>query len=214
MLEFVLVDHLRLALDAALLFAVGLFVSWPVVHYRLKAIARLPLAVFRLVLGLIGRSPGIPRMAGAIWGFNSVAIFVYMASGCHPLLPKLFGIWVGMNIGIIMGMAPHAEDLLQAGMAAPGQWVPPPLLSTVSGALVLVLELPCFWFAIAMGIRMGQAVQSGQPYLSALAPRATAYVCVIVPVLAFSAVCEAVAIRGSAGRGSHHNDTTSTTTTR
>ncbi len=200
MLEFVLVNHFRLALDAALLFAVGLFASWPVVHYRLEGVARLPLALFRLVLRLIGRSPGVPRMTAVIWCFNSLTIFVYMASGFHPLLPKLFGIWTGMNIGVVLGMARHEEDLLQAGTPAPGQWVPPPLLATACGALVLVLELPCFWFSIAMGIGMGHAVESGQPYLSVLASRAAAYACVIVPVLAASAVCEAVAIRGSAGR--------------
>ncbi|MHC4788981.1 MAG: hypothetical protein ACYS8K_07230, partial [Planctomycetota bacterium] len=71
MIEFVFAVHLRLALRAALLFAVGLFAAWPVVRYRIKSLAALPMAVFRLVLRLIGPSPTIARMAGVIFGFNT-----------------------------------------------------------------------------------------------------------------------------------------------
>lgn len=199
MFEFVLRDHFRLAVHAALLFAAGLFASWPVVHYRIEAAARWPLAVFRLVLGLIGPSPSIARMSCVIFCFNSVAIFVYMASGFHPLLPKVFGIWTGLNIGIILGMARHEEEMLEAGRRSPTQWAPRPGLTAASGLLVLLVELPCFWFAIAMGIGMGHGVQSGaEVYLDALMLRARAYITVIVPLLLLSAVAEAIAIRGSA----------------
>lgn len=201
MVEYVLRAHFRLAADSALLFAVGLFLSWPIVHYRLELLTRLPLAVFHLVLRLIGTSPSIARTAAVVFCFNSVVIFAYMASGFHPLLPKVFGIWIGMNVGIIIGMVGRRGALPHVGRPAAGQWVPPASLTAVCGALVLMLELPCFWFAVAMGISMGHTVQAGaEPYLSALALRAQAYLAVIVPALAVSAIAEAIAVRGPAGR--------------
>lgn len=196
MLEFVFRDHLRLALDAALLFAVGLFVSYPVVRWRLRGVAAVPLALYRLVVRLIGPSPSIARTAGVIWAFNSVVIFIDMASGFHPLMPKLLCIWTGLNVGVTLGFAPR-EAMPLAGPEQPGRWTPPPPLARACGVLVLVLELPSFFYAVAMGINMGWLVQRGElAYLPALSVRARAYAAVIVPMLLVSAVAEAVAIRG------------------
>ena len=61
MLEFVFIQHLRLAIEAMVLFVIGLAISWPVVHYRWTWVAALPLAIFRSVLRLIGPSPGLVR---------------------------------------------------------------------------------------------------------------------------------------------------------
>ena len=200
MVEFVFRDHLRLAGHAALLFAAGLFAAWPIVHYRLRGPARLPLAIFRLVLGLMGRSPSIARMAAVIFCFNTSAIFLYMSTGFHPLLPKVLCVWTGLNVGLIAGAARLGES---RGPGRPGadQWTPPRGLTLLCGLLVLLLELPAFWFSIAMGISMGHAVQSGgSPYLGALAVRAGAYFALVAPALLVSALAEAVAVRGSAGR--------------
>jgi hypothetical protein len=201
MLSFVFRDHARLALHAALLFAVGAFAAWPVMHYRLWGLARPALVVFRLVVRLLGRSPSIARTTAVIFGFNGVAIFLYMASGFHPFLPKLFGIWTGFNVCVVAAMAGE-EGLMAAARPAPGQWMPSRGLGALCGLLVLALELPCFWFALAMGMSMGHAVQSGGAhYLLALAVRAGAYASVILPLLLLSALAESVALRGSdAGR--------------
>ena len=199
MLDFVFDKHLRLAFESLILFAVGLFVAWPVIRYRLRAVAWLPLALMRAVLRLMGPSPSLPRMAGLIFGFNSLVIFLYMASGLHRLPPMVFGIWTGMNVGIIIGMATRGPGMIDLLRPAPGQWVPSPGLAVLCGPAVLLLELPCFWFSVAMGISMGQQVQAGTvAYGAALALRARAFAEVIMPLLLLSAVAEAVAIRGSA----------------
>ena len=198
MIEFVFKEHFRLALHAALLFAVGLFASYPVVKYRVRWLAAVPLALLRFVLRLIGPSPALARMAGVTWAFNSVVMFVYMATGFHPLLPKVLGVWMGLNIGTVIGMAPDYEELRTVSRPAAGQWAPPPGLARVCALLVPVLELPCFFYAVAMGMSMGQQVQSGAlPYLSALAVRSQAYAALLVPILLASAVAEVTAIRGS-----------------
>ena len=202
MYDFVFHKHLRLVLDAMLLFVVGLFVSWPVVHYRLHSVARLPLAVFRAILHVMGRSPSLLRMSGVIFSFNSLVMFLYMAAGFHPLLPMVLGICTGMNIGIIMGLGKRERETVAAMRPGPGQWIPRPELAAVCAPAVLLIELPCFWLSIAMGISMGHAVQSGaSTYLAALAVRSEAYVSVVLPLLLVSAVAETVAVRGAAADG-------------
>jgi hypothetical protein len=199
MLRFIFAEHRRLALHAMLLFAVGAFAAYPIVRYRWRLIAVPPLVLFRAVLRLVGRHPSILRTTAVIAGFNSLIMFLEMVSGWHPLLPKLFCVWTGMNVVLVMAMAgteyDWAEEVLSPGAE---QWTPPPVVSAVCGLLVLALELPCFWFSIGMGMRMGLNVQSGaMTYAEALAPRARAYLTVIVPLLTVSALAEALAIRGA-----------------
>ena len=197
MITFAFQQHLRLAVHGALLFAAGLFASWPVIRYRLTAVAWLPEQTFRLVLRLLGPRPSIPRVAGVIFAFNSAVMFLQMASGYHPFLPKVLGIWTGLNVGI-MGAASAREGIQPDALGAPeGGWIPPRLATLLCGLAVLALELPSYWFALAMGISLGHSVQGGAAYGSALAQRALAYVTVILPALLTSAVAESIAIRGS-----------------
>jgi hypothetical protein len=197
-LYFIFTVHQKLALYAAFLFVVGLFLSWPVVHYRMRAAARLPLAVFGFVLRAVGPAPSIARLAGVIFGFNVVVIFSDMALGVHPVVPRLLCMWTGMNVGIIVGLGDEA-GLTFPRAAAPGRWRPSRALASLCALVVVLLELPCFWLSIAMGMSLGYAVQSGaSDYAGALALRAQAYATVIAPLLACSALAEAVAIRGPA----------------
>ena len=194
--HFVLCLHWQTALGAAALFGLGLALSLPVSLLRLKFAEWLPVHVLRAVLRLMGPRPGLARLTAVIWTFNAVAMFVYMAGGFHPLLPTVFAVWTGLNIGLLLARERRGErDTFRRLARPPGDWTPSPLLALVCGVLVLVLELPSFWYAIAMGISMGRHVQGGADYLAELGPRAWAYVRLIVPVLLVSAAAEAVAVR-------------------
>lgn len=201
MIEYVLVGHLRPALHAAILFAVGLLIAVPVTRYRLTFLAWPALQVLRLVMWLMGERPSLLRVAAIIWLFNSDAMLIYMASGFHPMLPKVFALWTGLNIGVVMARMSADDDSVFGGLGqvAPGQWLPPKGLALGCGVLVLMLELPCFWYALGMGMSMGWQVQAGGGYLASLGPRATAYLCLIVPTLLVSAIAESIAIRAAAG---------------
>ena len=191
-----LVKHSRLALHAALIFAAGLFAAWPVVRFRLHGVAWLPRQTMRFVTALMGRGPSIFRMTLVIFLFNSAVMFVQMVSGFHPFVPKLFGLWTGLNVGIMTFMTsptalPSLSTLPKHG------WVPPANVTVLGGFLVLALELPCYWFTLAMGMTLGHEVQAGAFYTMAFTERARAYALIIVPVLLVSAAAEAVSIRGS-----------------
>ena len=198
-LEYIFVHHFWAGVDGALLFVVGVFLAFPVIRYDLKAVQWLPARIFHGVMRLIGRRPSIARMTAVIWMFNSTAIFIYMSSGIHPLLPKIFGIWTGLNVAIVGATArEESGEYADFGRAGPDQWQPPRALALVCAAAVLVLELPCFWFAIGMGMVLGNLLQAGpDAYLPTLAPRAAAYLQAIVPILLVSALAESIAIRAS-----------------
>ena len=136
-------------------------------------------------------------MAVVIWLFNSTVMFLCMASGLHALLPKVLGIWTGLNVGVlaaVAGQADHPGFHLPTGGDA--QWRPSPRVALACGLLVVALELPCFWYALGMGMSLAGQVGAGAGYFSALQPRALAYACLILPALLVSAAAESVAIRG------------------
>lgn len=201
--QYLLVEHFRAAVLAAILFAGGLVLSLPVARVRLRAVEWLPLRVLRVVMRLMGVEPGLARMAAVIWLFNSSVMFFCLASGFRAFLPKVFAVWTGLNIGLVMVWAGRDDDPVFAGfgMSGAGQWVPPKALAWVCGLLVLGLELPCFWYAVGMGVSLGKDVHAGGEYFPSLWSRSLVYVCLIVPTLLVSAIAESVAIRGAAAMG-------------
>ncbi|MBS3763377.1 MAG: stage II sporulation protein M [Planctomycetes bacterium] len=198
LLKFVFINHSRLALHSALLFGVGLFAAVPVVRYKLSAVGWLPRRIFEIVLRFMGRRPVFWRVAGVIWLYNSAVMLLFLASGFHPLLPKLFAVWTGLNVGIV-GVETSKNNGWMAGRMteiSETGWQPPASLAPVCGLLVFVLELPCFWYTLAMGIRLGHMVQKGESYARLFGERAEAYFALIFPLLLVSAILETIAIRG------------------
>ena len=205
-----LYQHLGHGLVAALLFAAGLGTSIAVVRGNVRWLMALPLWVVRQVLRIIG--PGFPalRVFLVIFCFNSVAIFLYMASGVLVVVPALVAFLTGVNIGVIMLKAgevelPSGERPLALTMQPDDDVDVAPWVSLCSLA-VLVLELPSFWLSVGMGIGMGRALTQAGHYTlanmdSLLAERATAYVCIIIPALFLSAIAETAAIRGHGAAG-------------
>jgi len=197
MVRFLFVEHFTLALQCALLFAAGLLLAAPIVRFRIRELTWLPVRVMGFVLRLMGPRPSIPRAALTIFLFNTVSMFAHMAAGYHPLLPQLLCVLTGMNIGIAAAMSGEVEKLKPNGLPQSPGWAPPPGLSCASTVLVLTLELPMFWYTLAMGISMGEEVQRGAvSYGASLMDRAAVYGSIVLPILLVSAAAEAIAIRG------------------
>jgi len=200
-----LYNHLGLAFVAALLFAAGLGTSLAVVRGEVRWLMAVPLWIVGRVLRIIG--PAFPplRVFLVIFCFNSVAIFLYMASGALVVAPAFVAFLTGLNIGVIVLKAgevelPTGERPLAATMRPSDDVEVAPWVSLCSLA-VLVLELPSFWLSVGMGIGMGRELtRVGQFTLAnmgaLLGERATAYVSIILPLLLLSAIAETAAIRG------------------
>ena len=199
--SFVFVQHFGLACGAALLFLVGVLLAFPVVKHGSPRLTWLPLILFRMVRRMFGTNPGMTRLWSLIFGFNGTAMLLYMASGVHPGFPAAISILTGYNIAAILLLAGESEDLDGLAVSPASGWKPGKWVAGICGLAVLLLELPCFWYSIAMGIRLGQEIVAGQTsYLQGIPARLHAYVLLILPVLLVSAVCEAIAIRGMSGR--------------
>jgi hypothetical protein len=199
--SFVFVQHFGLACGAALLFLVGVLLAFPVVRHGSTRLTWLPLILFQLVRRMLGPRPGMTRLWSLIFGFNGTVMLLYMASGVHPGIPAAISILTGYNIAVILLLAGELEDLDALAVSPASGWTPGKWVAGICGLAVLLLELPCFWYSIAMGIRLGQEIVAGQTsYLQGIPARLHAYVLLILPVLLVSAVCEAIAIRGMSGR--------------
>jgi len=194
---FVFSDHFDLACGAALLFLVGVLLAFPVVKHGSTRFTWLPSILFRLVRRMLGTNPGMMRLWPLIFGFNGTAMLLYMASGVHPVFPAAICIITGYNIAAILLLAGESEDPDGLAVSPASGWKPGKWVAGICGLAVLLLELPCFWYSIAMGIRLGQEILAGQTnYVQGIPARLHAYVLLILPILLVSAVCEAIAIRG------------------
>jgi hypothetical protein len=197
--------HLGLGLIAAVLFGAGLVTSLPVVRRDLRWLMAFPLWVVRQVLRLIGPNFAAVRVFLTIFFFNSLAIFLYMASGVLVVLPAAVAFLTGLNIGVIVLRSgevemPSGERPLAEAMDPNAEHEVAPWVSLCS-VTVLVLELPSFWISVGMGIGMARELTRVGGYTLAtlralLEPRVAAYLSIIVPALLLSALAETAAIRG------------------
>jgi len=196
---FILVQHLCLACGAGLLFLAGVLLALPVVKAGSVRLTWLPLTLFRMVHRALGTHPGMIRLWVLIFGFNGTAMALYMASGVHPVLPAAISLVTGYNLSVILLVAGQTQRLNGLAISPDTRWKPAGRVAVLCGLAVVLLELPCFWYSIAMGIRLGQEVVAGRiGYLQGVGIRLHAYALLILPVLFVSAVCEAIAIRGTA----------------
>jgi len=210
-----LIGQTGCALYAMIAFILGAASAWVVIYWEVEPLERFALWLLKCVTWLVGQRPTMLRLFVIIWGFNSTAMFVYMCTGVWVVLPALVCFLTGMNLAIIFVRGPAAAEgspLIPVPAASTLDAEEGPALGVgpmLCGLLVVLLELPAFWYSIGMGISLGHFVQEhfssiadilllrlGSPaFNAAFEERAAAYVQVIVPVLFVSALAEAYAVR-------------------
>jgi hypothetical protein len=198
---FLFIDHFVPAGKAALCFFAGALAVIPVVKLNRSACEIASSWLLRTLSKLFGRHPGPLRTVLTIFLFNGTAIFVYMSLGINPIVPKLIAVLTGFTIALCFSLPRHLEGMIEFPIRRADDWVPAPFLTIACGIATALLELPCFFFSIGMGITLGKEVMSHQTtYLSGLETRAMVYASIVLPLLFLSAICETIAIRGAAGR--------------
>jgi hypothetical protein len=197
LIEFMFIRHFGQAWIAALLSMGGVLLSYPVIKWDIKGLQAVPLWIFRTVLKLLGDQPGLVRMSMVIFCFNSAAMFLYMATGVHALIPELIAACTGFNIAVILFKTRERNEFSELGVPGSAHWHPGRSLTRLCGLMVIVLELPCFWYSIAMGMSLGSEIHAHQiTYVQGMAVRGQAYGTFFVPMLFLSALCESLAVRG------------------
>jgi len=182
------IRHTPEAAGAALLFGAGALASLPVLRRRVGWLLVLPRWFARLVARVLAARVSHIGLAGIIFGFNGSAMSVYMLSGLVPGLPAAIAFATGLNVALaaMLGAAGSLERPAQ----------PLPTSGRVCAALTFLLELPCFWYSIGMGwsLRVNVLDLWRGAGWKALVEPVRAYVVVILPILAVSALVESHAV--------------------
>lgn len=188
-----IVDHTPRALLAMVLFVAGGACAMPVLERRIGWLMASADWFARLITSVLRRKPSVPALALFIFCFNGTAMFVYMMTGLIPGAPFVVAFLTGLNVAL-------GAVLARARMPAPPSTAPRPSSAVrVCATLTFLLELPSFWYTIAMGSALHPSVLGliqGQPVAPLLVPM-EAYATVILPVLAVSAAVEAYAVRST-----------------
>jgi uncharacterized membrane protein SpoIIM required for sporulation len=194
-------DHVGPALWAMAVFACGFALAFPVVRFDVRSLLIFPAWLLRLAKKYLRPELSPAFLFAFIFAFNTVAIFAYMLSGAFVLLPLVFDLLTGLNVGAVMlidarealaerreGSEPEPEG----GPAPPRAWV------GFCSLFVVVVELSAFWLAIGMGMKLGHYMRQDftwATFLERARPRVLAYLTLIVPALAASALAETAAIK-------------------
>ena len=186
------------AFGMALLFGAGMLLAIPVHRRGVRVLLYMP-DLFACLLGHILKRTSTPRLAAFIFLFNAIAIFLYMLTGVIPYLPAATALSTGLNVALTSIIA---QDRLPLRNPSATRL---PITARIGAVLTFVLELPCLWLSLAMGMTITPnllGLLRGDD-LAPLRARALAYALVIVPTLALSALAEAHAVHSVFHPGHH-----------
>ncbi len=163
---------------SALLFAVGYLASYPVVSHDVSFLTWYPLRVWRRVRGSISPSDSWHRLFVFLLGFNSFSLLVNFLSGFTVVLPPVFALFLGINVGVI--------SVKEAGVAG--------LVGIIVNP-VAWLELPAAWTSLAIGFQLAETVAGAADPLESFRHLFDVYLLVVLPLLVAAAFLEASLIR-------------------
>ena len=190
-----LADHVGAGVWAMAVFVCGLLLALLVVRLDVRSLLALPVWLYRL-----GRKYLTPRVSPVflfafIFLFNTAAIFVYMISGGLVILPIIFDLFTGLNVGVIL--LKDAQDSMEDGRQPQTDGQPPRAWIGFLCLFTVIVELSAFWLAIGMGITLGHVMRADftwAAFAGAAEPRILAYLLVLVPALTLAAAAEAAAV--------------------
>ena len=196
-----LLGHWPGALGAMVAFFLGVASARYVVRSEVRLLMALPVWLVRKVGRYLLSGPAVWQVFALIFLFNGTAIFVYLTLGLIPHAPAAIIFLTGMNIALagIKGeeiMRELRPEPQTTGDAEGPPAVPLTPLAVFCTLLVLALELPCFWFTMAMAYAMdyGVGTVADPANLPDFRRRLAAYALVVLPLLAVSALAEAYAV--------------------
>ena len=202
-----LAEHIGLGAWAMVMFACGFLLAFPVVRLEVRSLLALPLWLYGLGKKYLTPELSPVFLFAFIFLFNTAAIFIYMISGGLVLLPIVFDIFTGLNVGVIM--LKDAQQAMAEAPSSPADMRPARAWVGFCCLFTVVVELSAFWLAIGMGMKLGRQMRAEfawATFAECAQPRVLAYVLVLVPALALSAAAETAAVKAML-RGETHAGT-------
>lgn len=172
---------LKLCLLAFFLFCLGLILSLWVVRRNVRFFLFYPLWIWGLIKRHLNPEDPYLKIFFFIFSLNSISLLFNVLSGLFFVLPFIFAILLGMNVGIVLVKEIGKLDFLAI------------FLNPVS-----LFELPAAWISISVGIKIGILLYPDFA-LSAigevLSKEIPVYIYVIIPLLIISGLIETTMIK-------------------
>lgn len=191
--------HVLGAVGAMVAFFIGVYSARFVLASNIRPLMAVPVWLLRKLGRFLRRNPTIPALGLLIFAFNGTAMLVYLLLGLIPFLPAVVAFFTGMNVAI--GAAKGPEIMTELSPDKVEEETPEALprlnpLAAACSVAVLLLELPCFWFTIAMASGMTYNITNvAEPrHLPEFKLCLMTYVSIILPLLAVSAFAESYSV--------------------
>lgn len=169
-----LLISIKMFLLSAGLFFLGVFLSVYVVKKQIRFLCWYPEWIWKKLKEFLSKQPGYCKIFLLVFVLNASSLFFNLISGFGVLLPIVFAILIGMNVGII--------GYKEGGIKA---------LILMFFSPHALFELPAAWLSIAFGIRLGLEVIAPNPNIRWIFHESLfLYLCVILPLLFIAALLE------------------------
>jgi len=165
----------ELFLLSGALFITGLFLSISVAKKEIKWLCWYPEWIWNKLKTFLEKQPGLGKLLLLIFILNSSSLFLNLMSGFVVVLPVIFAVLTGMNVGIIAYKEGGTKAIILM-FAAPNA----------------IFELPATWLSIALGIRLGLEMITNAANVGLLVSQILfIYLHAILPLLLIAALLEA-----------------------
>ncbi|UCE05726.1 MAG: stage II sporulation protein M [bacterium] len=160
---------------SAVLFISGLSLSIYVAKKEMKWLCWYPEWIWERLKNFVEKQPGFSKIFLLIFIVNSSSLFFNLISGFGIVLPVVFAVLTGMNVGIIA----YKEGGIRA-------------LISMCVTPNAIFELPAAWLSIALAIRLGLEMISPNAKIGFIVSQSLfIYLRVILPLLLIAALLEA-----------------------
>lgn len=165
---------------SAALFAVGYLAAYPVTRVGIDALTWYPLWLWKRVMESISPEDAWLKLFVFLFAFNSLSLLANFLSGFLVVLPYVFAVLLGLNIGVIAVEEAGGWGMVGTTLLNPVAWI----------------ELPAAFASLAAGIQLGGELYSGGLVAAADAfpPLAEVYLYVVLPLLLAAALLESTLI--------------------
>jgi len=189
-----ILGHTGYALAMALIFGAGAVFSFPVMRWQVRPLLFFPKWFARTLERFMAAAPSRGRLALFIFSFNGSVMLLYMLTGFVPGMPALVAFMTGLNV-MLAGFMGRSKVLSQKTVK------PLSLSARVCAVLTFCLELPCFWYTMAMGWTMESRLSHvwRSAGMASAQERIVTYAMIILPLLMISALAEAHAVVSAFG---------------
>jgi len=174
-------------LVSAGLFVSGLLLSLWVVKKQLRFLCWYPDWIWKKSKDFLNKRPSLIKIFSLIFLLNASSLFCNLISGFGVILPALFAILLGMNVGIIAYQEGGIKALLLMFIAPHA-----------------IFELPAAWLSIALGIRLGlEMITPNANIRWIFYQNLSLYLRVILPLLFIAALLESALVYFSINKLQH-----------